>query len=76
MLSTMPCRCAYWPVRIDARLGEHSAVVTNAFGTCAPRSAIRSRFGVRRKRRRALHEAHEIVPVIVAQNEDDVSRRV
>ena len=26
----MPCRLAYWPVRIEARFGEHSGVVWNA----------------------------------------------
>lgn len=46
VLSTTPCRCAYCPVRIDARLGEHSDVVTNALRTCAPSAAIRSSAGV------------------------------
>ena len=36
----------YWPVRIEARLGLHSAVVTKALGKCTPSRAIRSMFGV------------------------------
>ncbi len=46
LLSTTRWRCAYWPVRIDARLGEHRAVVTNAFGSLTPRLARASMFGV------------------------------
>jgi len=39
----------YWPVKIEARLGEHSDVLTNAFTRCAPSLAIRSIVGVSRK---------------------------
>src|SRR5262245_4644660 len=45
-LSMMPWRLAYWPVRIEARLGEHSGVVWNAFTHCAPSCARRSMCGV------------------------------
>src|SRR6185503_9745193 len=45
-LSMMPWRLAYWPVRIDARLGEHSGVVWKAFANCAPSCASRSMCGV------------------------------
>ena len=47
-LSTTLCRCMYWPVRMVARLGEQSDVVTKAFAKCAPSLAMRSRFGVSR----------------------------
>jgi hypothetical protein len=42
----MPCRLAYWPVRIDARLGEQIGVVWNARSKSAPSCAIRSMCGV------------------------------
>jgi len=42
----MPCREAYCPVRMQARFGEHSGVVWNAFANCAPSRASRSMFGV------------------------------
>ena len=38
----------YCPVRIDARLGEHSDVLTKALAKWAPSRAMRSRFGVSR----------------------------
>src|SRR5437763_857954 len=40
------CVCAYNPLRIDARLGEHSDVVQNTFLKYTPSSPIRSMFGV------------------------------
>ena len=43
----MPCRLAYWPVTIDARLGEQIGVVWNARSKSAPSGASRSTFGVR-----------------------------
>jgi hypothetical protein len=42
----MPWREAYWPVRIEARFGEHSGVVWKAFSKSAPSRARRSMFGV------------------------------
>jgi hypothetical protein len=45
-LSTIPCRCMYWPVRIEARTGEQSDVVTNALAMCAPCVAMVSIAGV------------------------------
>ena len=47
-LSTTLCRCMYWPVRMVARLGEQSDVVTKVLARYAPWLAIRSRFGVSR----------------------------
>ena len=45
-LSMMPWRLAYWPVRIDARLGEQIGVVWNARSNSAPSCAMRSMCGV------------------------------
>jgi hypothetical protein len=42
----MPCRLAYWPVRMDARLGEQIGVVWNARSNSAPSWAMRSTWGV------------------------------
>jgi hypothetical protein len=42
----MPWREAYWPVRIEARFGEHSGVGWNAFSNIAPSCARRSMCGV------------------------------
>src|SRR5512146_297150 len=42
----MPWREAYWPVRIEARLGEQSGVVWNALSNWAPSRARRSMCGV------------------------------
>ena len=49
LLSTILWRCAYLPVSIEARLGEHNAVVTNAFLKWTPSRASESRTGVCRK---------------------------
>ena len=43
-----PWRWAYMPLRIEARLGEQSDVVQNAFLKWTPCLASRSRFGVLR----------------------------
>jgi hypothetical protein len=43
----MPWRLAYWPVTMDARLGEQSGVVWNALRHIAPSRASRSTWGVR-----------------------------
>ena len=42
----MPWRDAYCPVTMQARFGEHSGVVWNAFANIAPSCARRSMFGV------------------------------
>ena len=73
LLSTIRCRCAYTPVRIDARLGLHSAVVTKAFLKCAPSRAIRSSCGVSEPGLR-LQESHGVVAMVVGQDEDHVTR--
>ena len=43
----MPWRLAYWPVTMDAQLGEQSGVVWNALRHIAPSRASRSTWGVR-----------------------------
>src|SRR3546814_5828898 len=45
-LSTIVCVWAYCPVRMDALLGEQSAVLTKAFLTWIPSRAMRSILGV------------------------------
>lgn len=45
-LSRTPCRCAYNPVRMEARLGEQSEVVQNMFSNRTPSLEIRSIWGV------------------------------
>ena len=42
----MPWRLAYWPVMIEARLGEQSGVVWNADVNIAPSWPMRSMCGV------------------------------
>ena len=44
-----PCVCTYCPVIIEARLGEHSEVVTNMLWNRTPPDARRSLLGVRMK---------------------------
>jgi hypothetical protein len=39
MLKKTPWLWAYWPVKIDARAGQHSGVVAHAFVYCVPRFA-------------------------------------
>jgi hypothetical protein len=45
LFSTL-CRCAYWPLRKLARLGEQSELVVNALANRTPSAARRSMFGV------------------------------
>ena len=56
---------------MEARLGEESDVVTNAFFRQAPSRAMRSSAGVCSHGSR---EPHEVVAVVVAEDEDDVAR--
>ena len=46
-MSRTPWEGMYWLVRMDARLGEHRDVVTNALRKLAPPAAMASRWGVR-----------------------------
>ena len=62
----------YSPVRIEARLGEQSDVVTKAFFRCTP--LRRQRVQVRRFQERMAHESHRVVAVVVRQDENHVSR--
>jgi hypothetical protein len=50
-LSMIPCRLAYWPVRIEARFGEQIGVGWNARVNVAPSSCTGGR--QRRTRRSA-----------------------
>ena len=71
LLSTTRWRCAYWPVRIDARLGEQSAVVTNAFRQA--HAAPGQRIDIRRLQPRVPGDAHGVEAQVVDEDEDDVA---
>ena len=69
----MPWRLAYWPVRIEARLGEQSGVVWNAALNIAP--SWRDAVDVRRLHVGMAADAELVEPEIVDQDDDQVGFR-
>jgi len=65
----MPWRLAYWPVRIDARLGEQIGVVWNAR---SKRTPSRDAIDVRRLHVRMPSGAEFIEAEVVDQDDEEV----
>ena len=66
----MPWRLAYWPVRIEARLGEQSGVVWKA--ACEHRAFVADAVDVRRLHVGMAADPQLVEPQIVDQDDEEI----
>ena len=65
----------YWPVRTEARLGEHSEVLDKGIGEMGATGSELIKVGGFQPLRCIGMKSHEIMAMIIAQNEHEVRGR-